>query len=166
MEGADAMSDLRIQNAEPSDAPVLAGLIAGFRDHLKARSPSDAEIRVHLPRALHDPTIEFACAWLSGEAVGYTQTRFLTSVWAPGIEAFLEDLFVVIPARGRWVGRSLLRHTLARAEARGALRFSLNTNDHNEGAHSLYRSEGLLPQSHALYPGGREVLWSRRLGAA
>ena len=32
-------------------------------------------------------------------------------------------------------------------------------------AHALYRSEGLAPESHALYPGSREVLWSRRLGA-
>jgi ribosomal protein S18 acetylase RimI-like enzyme len=160
------MSDLRIQNAAAPDAAVLADLIAGFRDHLKASSPSDSEIRIHLLRALQDPAIEFACAWLGGEAIGYAQTRFLTSVWAPGVEAFLEDLFVVASARERSVGRSLLRHSLARAEARGALRFSLNTNDHNHGAHSLYRSAGLSPQSHALYPGGREVLWSRRIGEA
>jgi ribosomal protein S18 acetylase RimI-like enzyme len=159
------MSDLEIRNAEPSDAAALADLIAGFRDHLKAGTPSDSEIQSHLPRALHDPAIEFTCAWLHGEAIGYAQTRFHTSVWAPGVEAFREDLFVVTSARGRSVGRSLLRHSLARAEARGARRFSLSTNDHNREAHSLYRSEGLAPQSHALYPDGREVLWSRRIGA-
>jgi hypothetical protein len=32
-------------------------------------------------------------------------------------------------------------------------------------AQSLYRSEGLTPQTHALYPGGREVLWAKQLGA-
>lgn len=160
------MSDLEIRTAEPHDAGALADLIAGFRDHLRAGSPSDSEIRAHLPAALHDPAIEFACAWLHGEAIGYAQIRFHTSVWASGVEAFLEDLFVVASARGRAVGRSLLRHSLARAEARGARRFSLNTNDHNQEAHSLYRSEGLSPQSHALYPDGSEVLWSRRIGAA
>ncbi len=39
------------------------------------------------------------------------------------VGAHLEDLFVVVSARGRDVGRRLLRHTLARAKARGARRF-------------------------------------------
>jgi catechol 2,3-dioxygenase-like lactoylglutathione lyase family enzyme len=95
--------------------------------------------------------------------VGYTQTRFWASVWASGAEAHLDDLFVVEKARSRGIGRSLLRHALLRAEARGALRFCLNTNERNEAAQSLYRSEGLAPQSHALYPGGREVLWVKAL---
>jgi GNAT superfamily N-acetyltransferase len=157
---------LRIRNAAPPDAPALARLIAAFRDHLLAKAPADSEIREQLPRALQDPSIEFACAWLGDEAVGFTQARFLTSVWAAGLEAFLEDLFVVASVRRQSVGRALLRHVLARAEARGAHRFSLTTNDRNETAHSLYRSEGLAPVSHALYPGGREVLWSRSLGVA
>jgi ribosomal protein S18 acetylase RimI-like enzyme len=159
------VSALNIRNAALSDASVLARLIASFRDHLNAKVPSDSDIRASLPRALGDPGIEFACAWLHDEAVGYTQTRILTSVWAAGLEAYLEDLFVVPAARRQSVGRSLLRHALARVEARGALRFSLTTNERNEPAHSLYRSEGMAPVSHALYPGGREVLWSRSVGA-
>ena len=155
------MSALDIRAATPADVAVLARLIAGFRDHLNAKVPTDSNIRAHLPRALQDPGIEFACAWLDGEAVGYTQARFLTSVWAAGLEAYLEDLFVVPTARRQSVGRSLLRYALARAKARGALKFSLSTNERNEAAHSLYRSEGFAPVSHALYPGGREVLWSR-----
>jgi ribosomal protein S18 acetylase RimI-like enzyme len=160
------MSAFNIRDATLSDVPVLARLIAAFRDHLIAKVPSDSDIGSQLPRALQDPSIEFACAWLDAEAVGFTQTRFLTSVWAGGLEAHLEDLFVVASARRNSVGRSLLRHVLLRAEARGALRFSLTTNERNEAAHSLYRSAGLAPVSHALYPGGREVLWSRSVGAA
>ena len=160
------MSALEIRDAAAPDVPMLVRLIAAFRDHLNARAPSDSDIQAHLPRALLDPGIEFACAWLDEEAVGYTQTRFLTSVWAAGLEAHLEDLFVVPAARRRSVGRSLLRHVLVRAEARSARRLSLTTNERNESAHSLYRSEGLVPVSHALYPGGREILWSRSVGVA
>ena len=155
--------DAMIRRAEAKDVSVLASLIRRFRDHLSASVPTDGEIEHHLPRALDDPGIEFCCAWLSEEAVGYTQTRFLTSVWAPGIEAHLEDLFVVAPARGNAVGRALLRYAVGRARARGARRFSLNTNEGNGVAQALYRAEGLSPQSHALYPGGREVLWVRDL---
>jgi GNAT superfamily N-acetyltransferase len=160
------MSAFNIRDATLPDVPVLAWLIAAFRDHLNAKVPTDLDIQAYLPRALRDPGIEFACAWLNDEAVGYTQTRFLTSVWAAGLEAYLEDLFVVAAARRQSVGRSLLGHVLARAEARGALKLSLTTNDRNESAHSLYRSEGFAPVSHALYPGGCEVLWTRRVGAA
>lgn len=157
------MSSLRILAAGSGEVAALSKLIAGFRDHLDAKGPTDAEIRRHLPLALADPGIEFGCAWLDDEAVGYTQTRFWASVWACGTEAQLDDLFVVPSARGRAVGRSLLRYALERAAARGARRFGLNTNERNEAAQALYRSEGLSPQSHALYPGGREVFWVKNL---
>jgi ribosomal protein S18 acetylase RimI-like enzyme len=149
--------------AVSTDARILAPLIRAFRDHLGAGTPTDAELHEHLPRALDDPSIEFGGAWLGESAVGYTQLRLLRSVWAPGNEAHLEDLFVVAEARGQAVGRALLRHAMERAAARGACRFSLNTNEGNAVAQALYRSEGLSPQSHALYPGGREILWVKAL---
>lgn len=157
------MSDVTIRRAGSEDAAALASLIQGFRDHLAASVPTDADLQRHLPCALNDPEIEFHRAWLGGETVGYTQIRFLTSIWAPGLEAHLEDLFVVGSARGKAVGRALLRHALARARERGARRFSFNTNEGNWVAQSLYRSEGLSPQSHSLYPRGREVPWVRDL---
>src|SRR5262245_12850677 len=160
------MSTLETRPARSNEAARLARLVAGFRDHLEARTPTDEEIERQLPNALLDPGIEFCCAWQGGEAVGYTQTRFWTSLWAAGTEAQLDDLFVVPAARGHGVGRSLLRYALARAADRGARRFGLNTNERNEAAQALYRSEGLSPQSHALYPGGREVFWVKSLGAA
>lgn len=158
------MSRLTIRPAEPRDAPALATLIAGFRDHLGATLPDDAEIERNLAAALADPAIEFCCAWLE-QPVGYTQTRFFTSVWVGGTEAHLDDLFVVRAARRQGVGRALLRHAIARAQARGAARFGLNTNERNEAGQALYRSEGMAPQSHALYPGGREVFWVKVIAA-
>jgi len=157
------MNHLTIRPAGSGDASALAVLIGAFRDHLAAAVPTDADVRTHLPRALADPEKEFSCAWVDGEAVGYTQTRFFTSLWVGGTEAHLDDLFVVRRARGGGVGRALLRHALARAQARGAVQFGLNTNERNEIAQSLYRSEGLSPQSHAVYPGGREVFWVTRI---
>jgi ribosomal protein S18 acetylase RimI-like enzyme len=160
------MSTLTIRPAESSDAAALAALIRGFRDHLAAEVPTDQEIQRHLPRALGDLAIEFSCAWLDAEAVGYTQTRFFYSLWASGIEAQLDDLFVIPTVRRRAVGRSLLRHALARARERGARRLGLNTNERNEAAQALYRSEGFSPQSHALYRGGREVFWVKAIDSA
>jgi ribosomal protein S18 acetylase RimI-like enzyme len=157
------VSHLAIRPAGPPDVAAVAALVAGFRDHLAATAPSDRELARDLPPALADPALEFCCAFEGGAAVGYTLTRFWSSIWAAGVEAQLDDLYVVPAARGRAVGRALLRHALERAAARGARRFSLNTNEANAAAQALYRSEGLAPHSHALYPGGREVVWVREL---
>lgn len=160
------MEPLQIRRAGLEDLATLAALVGAFRDHLGDGEPGDQEILRHLPAAIGDPSIEFACAWLDGRAVGYAQTRFLTSIWTGGVEAHLEDVFVVPSARGRAVGGALLEHALERAEARGAGRFSLTTNEGNVAGQALYRSHGLAPQSHALYPGGREVLWVKALRPA
>jgi GNAT superfamily N-acetyltransferase len=157
------MNNLTIRPAGLTDAGPLAALIGAFRDHLGAAAPTDAELGQHLSRALADPAIEFSCAWLAGDAVGYTHMRFFTSIWVGGTEAHLDDLFVIAPARRQGVGRALLRHAVARAHMRGAQRFGLHTNEKNEAGQSLYRSEGLSPQSHTLYPGGREVFWVREI---
>jgi GNAT superfamily N-acetyltransferase len=157
------MGQLEIRPAGPDDAVALTGLIGGFRDHLRARSPSDADVARALPRALASPAVEFACAWLDGRAAGFTQLHFFPSVWAGGTEARLEDLFVAPDARRRGVGRALLHHALARARDRGAARLTLNTNERNEPAQALYRAEGFRMVSHALFPDGREVLWVRAL---
>jgi ribosomal protein S18 acetylase RimI-like enzyme len=160
------MHGLLVRSATRADVATLAVLIGGFRDHLRARSPGDADLAAYLPVALSRPEVEFACAWFDEEPAGYTQTRFFASVWVSGTEAHLEDLFVVPAARGRGVGSALLRFAAARAEERKARRLSLLTNEANAAAQALYRSEGFAPQSHALYPGGREVLWSRALPRA
>ena len=154
---------LEIRVAEPGDSGALVRLISGFRDHLEEETPSDESIEEGLPRAMTDASTEFAVAWLSGEPVGYTQTRTFFSVWDAGPEVFLEDLFVAPGSRRASVGRQLLRYVVARAEAAGAKRLSLTTHSGNEAAQSLYRSEGLEPDRHSLYPEGSEIVWSRKL---
>lgn len=160
--GAEPADDGPVRIATPADADALATLVRGFRDHLNASTPRDAEITAWLPRVLASPHVEFGCAWLDGQAVGYHQLRLLPSVWA-GVDAQLEDLFVAAEARGRGLGRALLAHAVRRACERGAGRVVLNTNEHNEASQPLYRAAGFAPESHALYAGGREVVWSLAL---
>jgi GNAT superfamily N-acetyltransferase len=158
-----AASRPEIRVAGARDAAVVVALVAAFRDHLGASSPTDDDLRRFVPDSLADPSIEFCCAWLEGQPVGYTQTRFFHSLWAPGVEALLEDLFVQAAARGRTVGRTLLRHALERATRRGARVLGLHTNERNAPAQRLYLSEGLRPQGHARWREGREVRWVKAL---
>jgi ribosomal protein S18 acetylase RimI-like enzyme len=158
-----ATGDLEIGLAGSDDLESVRLLVAAFRDHLQAGAPTDSDLAAHLPQALSDASIEFACARLQGRAVGYTQTRFFRSVWASGLEALLEDLFVLPAVRGRAIGRALLRHALERARERGARLLGLTTNERNRIAQGLYRSEGFSPQSARTWPNGREIRWVVRL---
>jgi GNAT superfamily N-acetyltransferase len=141
-------------------------LIAAFRDHLGSETPADSTLDAFLPTALSDPDLEFCCAFAAeGHGVGYTQTRFFRSVWVSGIEAQLEDLFVVSGARGDGVGRRLLDFALARAEERGVRAVGLNTNERNEPARRLYEKAGFRASSYAIWPDGHEIRMVKRVGA-
>ena len=106
---------------------------------------------------------EFLCARLQGRSVGYTQTRYYTSIWAAGTEAWLDDLYVVPEARSSGVGRALLRQVVECARSRGAAQLRLSTNEKNAAARPLYQSEAFAPVSDSRYHGGREIVWSRLL---
>jgi len=159
------MNGVEIKVARAEDAESIRVLVAAFRDHLQAGAPSDAALEAQLPDLLSDPSLEFTCAWFQSHAVGYTQTRFFPSIWASGLEAHLEDLFVLPSVRGRAIGRSLLRHALQRARERGARLLGLTTNERNEAAQNLYRSEGLHPRAAPIWAEGREIRWVVELEA-
>ena len=157
--------DPELRLATGGDAGALEGLVAAFRDHLGATTPTDADLRGLLPTALADPRIEFVIARGPGDgALGYTQTHFTPSIWSPaGTEAHLEDLFVVSAARGTGLGLALLEHAVARAVERGAGAIRLATNERNEAALRLYTRAGFVAASEAIFPGGREIGLVRRL---
>lgn len=160
-----APADYEIRRAEAGDADVMRELVAGFRDHLGASTPTDAELEARLPAVLADPASElcWACA-PDRSPLGYTYTHDHASLWAGGLETYLEDLFVVANARGQGVGRSLLDSVVERARARGAVVVSLSTNERNARAQALYARAGFRPQATPLWSGGREIVWSRTLG--
>jgi catechol 2,3-dioxygenase len=163
---ASEAGSVEIRIAGADDARALRELVAAFRDHLQVAAPTDSDLDDQLPQLLSDRSIEFACAWFQGDAVGYTQMRYYPSLWARGIEALLEDIFVLPCSRGRSVGRLLLRHAIHRARVRGANLLGLTTNERNKIAQSLYRSEGLVPQSTKIWENGREIRWVAELGSA
>ena len=159
------MSTHEIRVATTDDAEAVELLVRAFRDHLQAPRPTDADLATGVRRALGDPSFEFCCAWVSGRPVGYTQTRFSFSLWVSGVEAYLEDLFVLHALRGRSIGRALLQHAVQRARDRGAGVLALTTNERNEAAQKLYRSEGFRLDGEGVWGDGREVRWITDLGS-
>ena len=155
---------MKIRVAGASDADDLVALISAFRDHLEAEGPSEAEIRAYLPELLADDATELGIAWSDdGQPVGYTNCRTFRSLWSTGLEAHLEDLFVVEDHRGSGVGRALLAFAIDRAGANGCGWMGLHTNEGNVDAQAFYQKLGFEPASEDRWEGGREVYWVRQL---
>ena len=93
---------------------------------------------------------------LEGErAVGYAALCFGFSIEYRGRDAFVDELYVAPAARGKGVGRALLRALEAEARAASVRTLHLEVEQRNAGARTLYVDEGFRPT-------GRELL-SKRL---
>ena len=132
-----------LRAAEPRDVPAIVGLI---------RELANFEKLTHLvevtPQSLHPqlfgerPAAEAVVAEHEGHVIGFALffTNFSTFLGKPGL--YLEDLYVQPAHRGSGVGRALLTHLAALANARGYGRFEWSVLDWNEGAIRFYEKMG------------------------
>jgi ribosomal protein S18 acetylase RimI-like enzyme len=137
---------------------------------VNAPAPSGVRLAGHADMAavgqlLHDFNREFgdaapAPAWLAQRLLelvdggetdvlvagspphGVAVVRYRRSLFTPGLESYLAELYVVPDRRGRGIGRALLETVLDRARARGADYIELNTDEGDDAAMALYESAG------------------------
>jgi GNAT superfamily N-acetyltransferase len=153
---AEAIEQIRV--ATEVDVDNLADLIAAFRDHLEQQRPHRAEILGALSLLLVEANVEFLVACTgSGVAVAYTQVRYYYSLWSTGLEAQIEDLFVLPVKRGQGLGSKLVESVVSRARAHGCQLIVLNTNERNTAALHLYTKVGFVAER-SRWQGGRQ-LW-------
>jgi ribosomal protein S18 acetylase RimI-like enzyme len=97
---------------------------------------------------------------LGGEGPdGLAQLRLRPSVWTESPDAYLEELYVAPPLRGRGIGRALLERTMEIARERGAGRIDLGTSESDTAAIALYESAGFTN----LEQGARMLFYERDL---
>ena len=149
---------MRVWRAAPDEAPVVAALLGGFRDHLRYDGPDDASLLASVARIIVRDDAEYLLAG-EREAVGVAQVRYRWSVWWATEDCWLEDLYVRDDARGAGVGRVLTQAVLDRARERGCGRVELDVNTENVPALALYRSLGFETGK----TGGQDLLMRRRL---
>jgi len=132
-----------VRTATTADLDEVARLFSGYLDFYEhPREPAD--VRAYLAARIGggDSVVLLAEDPASDGAVGFAQcyptwaSLELAPAWV------LYDLFVEPAARGRGVGRALVRAVAERARAAGATTAVLETAHTNTTAQALYESEG------------------------
>jgi GNAT superfamily N-acetyltransferase len=140
------MPDLEIHPATEADVPLIFGLIQALAEYERlAHEVVATEAMVRDSLFGPNPHAHAVIARRGGDAVGLaiwflTYSTFLSK---PGI--YLEDLFVLPEARGKGVGRALLRHLARIALDGGFGRIEWSVLDWNEPAIRFYRGIGAKP---------------------
>ncbi|MBA3262004.1 MAG: GNAT family N-acetyltransferase [Thermoleophilaceae bacterium] len=152
----------RVWQADEEDVELVAGLLAGFRDHMGKDVPTDDEIRATAAVLLQDSATEFLLAAPDGQdaAAGVCQLRYRLAIWTGTDDCWLEDLFVRSDARRSGLGRALVTGAFERARARGCRRIDLDVNEDNANALALYREMGFTTEPK---PPGRTLYVMRRI---
>jgi GNAT superfamily N-acetyltransferase len=133
------------------DADAVTRLVAEFGSR---RSPVPDRLEaVHRTFAAHVHQVEAGAAAsvvaeLDGVVVGICTLEWQWPFWADELHAWIPDLVVTEPVRGRGIGRLLLGAALRTARDAGAAEVRLESGSQRAAAHGLYRSMGFVETGH------------------
>jgi len=136
------MSDLRIREARPTDAAILAEMANDLNDHVGVHGRPFTPERVLADAFGPNAPITALIAELDGAVAGYVfiGPGYNTDVAARSM--FLHDLFVVPAARGRGVGYALMAAVAAETVRTGSVSLEWGVHPTNAGALEFYRRLG------------------------
>ena len=132
---------MRIRLARPEDHDQWLPLWRGYQSFYKVDLPPE-QTALNWQR-FHDPAEPIHCAVAeddSGRLVGMVHYIYHRSCWTAGDYCYLQDLFAAPDCRGQGVGRALIEHVYAAAEAAGASRVWWLTHESNSDAMRSYSS--------------------------
>lgn len=151
-------AEIQIRRAGSHDAAQVARLLHDFNTEFDEPTPSIDWLTENIIRLLDagEITVLLAGAGPDGIAV----LRFRAALWAEGLEAYLQELYVVPALRGQGIGRALLEATMDAARAGGATGIDLNTGETDTVARALYESCGFTNREGS--PQGPTMLFYER----
>ncbi|MFE1956257.1 MULTISPECIES: GNAT family N-acetyltransferase [Streptomyces] len=132
-----------IRVAAPEDEEALGRLDRATWSTLHAVKPRDQPPYQPFFTERFGPR-DHLVAELGGRLVGYVRVGFPTPLDANAHVRQIQGLAVDESARGRGVGRLLLRAAVGEARRQGARRLTLRVLGHNTPARKLYEAEGFV----------------------
>ncbi len=150
--------EIPVRQAGGEDAPAIARLLHDFNREFDEPTPPVEELAERCRRLLEEGEIT---ALLAGEGPdGLALLRFRPALWSGGLEAYLQELYVAPPLRGRGIGRALLETAIELSRERGADGIDLNTGETDTAARALYESMGFTNREGG--PDGPSMLFYER----
>jgi ribosomal protein S18 acetylase RimI-like enzyme len=136
--GTPPAVDVRL--AGRGDADAIGGLLHDFNTEFGEPTPGARALAARVAELLDQGD---TCVLLAGSPpVGIAVLRFRLSIWTPGLECYLAELYVAPRLRGRGIGRALMNAVLDLARQRGADYIELGTEEDDTAARALYESLG------------------------
>jgi ribosomal protein S18 acetylase RimI-like enzyme len=134
------MIDVAISRATAADAAEVARLLHAFNTEFDDPSPGEAFLK---QRIAHLIAADEVFVFLVGDGPdGVAVVRLRPALWSPGLDAYLEELYVIPQRRGIGFGRALLEAVMEAARDAGAVRIELGTEEDDVEARALYESTG------------------------
>jgi ribosomal protein S18 acetylase RimI-like enzyme len=135
------MSVPAVRRATADDAAAIGQLLDAFNREFHEPTPGPAWLASRIVELLAQDTLVL----LAGSAPdGLAVLRFRASIWTPGLECYLAELYVVPDKRGLGLGRALMLAVVDAARDRGADHILLGTSEDDHAARALYESLGFI----------------------
>ncbi|MDQ3725597.1 MAG: GNAT family N-acetyltransferase [Actinomycetota bacterium] len=132
--------EIPVRQAGVEDAPAIARLLHDFNREFDEPTPPVEELAERCCRLLEEGEITALLPEQGPD--GLALLRFRPALWSAGLEAYLQELYVVPALRGQGIGRSLLQAAIHLSRDRGADGIDLNTGETDTAARALYESIG------------------------
>lgn len=135
--------DWRLRTAGAADLEVLLPLVAGYHA-FESLDLTDRQRREALAPLLA-PDSPLGHVWLvqaGREVVGYLAVCYGYSIEFAGRDAFIDEFYLVPDARGRGLGKALLKRVQDEVRAQGVVALHLEVDRTNARARRLYERSG------------------------
>jgi ribosomal protein S18 acetylase RimI-like enzyme len=150
--------EIQVREATIDEAPEIARLLRDFNLEFEEPTPEIEELAKSVHRLLETDEITVL---LAGDGPdGLSLLRLRPALWSKGLEAYLQELYVVPELRGQGIGRALLQRTIELVRERGADGIDLNTGETDTAARGLYESMGFTNREGG--PDGPSMLFYER----
>ena len=150
--------EIQVRLATVEDADAIARLLRDFNLEFEEPTPTVGELTETVHRLVEAGEITVLLAGAGPD--GLSLLRLRPALWSKGLEAYLQELYVVPHLRGQGIGRALLARTIELVRERGADGIDLNTGETDTAARGLYESMGFTNREGG--PDGPSMLFYER----
>jgi ribosomal protein S18 acetylase RimI-like enzyme len=134
--------DLSVRRADDADADAIGRLLHDFNTEFEEITPGPAALAERVRDLL--AAEDFVVLLGGSEPRGLAVLRFRPSIWTPGLECYIAELYVQPEHRRQGLGLALMNAALEAACAQGADYIEVATSEDDIGARALYERLGFV----------------------